>query len=119
MSGYAMIRKVKYLEEECHKLGFMMCHARMYNHEFGDVVALKARDDCLPVYSRDAELFVGTLHELERWLQGFHAARKYDSMLFGNKYDNQRDRKEQDVRNKQLLDIIKTGKKNEQGEGTN
>jgi hypothetical protein len=32
-------------------------------------------------------------------------------MLFGNKYDNQRDRKEKDYRNKQLLEMVKTGKK--------
>lgn len=114
MSGYKLIRKIKYLEEECDKLGFMLCHARHYMNDFGDVVALKPKADCLPVYSRDAELFVGTIEELERWIQGFHFARKYDSMLFGNKYDNQRDRKEKDYRNKLLLNMIKTGKKNEQ-----
>lgn len=114
MSGYNLIRKIKYLEEECDKLGFMLCHARHYMNDFGDVVALKPKADCLPVYSRDAELFVGTIEELERWIQGFHFARKYDSMLFGNKYDNQRDRKEKDYRNKLLLNMIKTGKKNEQ-----
>lgn len=110
MAGYNLVRKVKYLEEELDKLGFMMCQARMYNKEFGDVVALKPKGDCLPIYSRDAELFVGTIHDLERWLQGFQLARKYDSMLFGKKYDAQRDRKEQDYRNKQLLDLIKEGK---------
>jgi hypothetical protein len=114
MSGYKLIRKIKYLEEECDKLGFMLCHARHYINDFGDVVALKPKADCLPIYSRDAELFVGTIEELERWIQGFQFARKYDSMLFGNKYDNQRDRKEQDYRNKLLLNMIKTGKKNEQ-----
>jgi hypothetical protein len=80
-------------------------------NEFGDVLALKPRHECLPIYSRDAELFVGTIQDLERWIQGFHFARKYDSMLFGNKYDNQRDRKEKDYRNKQLLEMVKTGKK--------
>jgi len=111
MSGYNLIRKIRYLEEECHKLGFQLCPARHYMNEFGDVLALKPRDECLPIYSRDAELFVGTIVELERWIQGFQFARKYDSMLFGNKYDNQRDRKEKDYRNKQLLEMVKTGKK--------
>ena len=114
MSGYKLIRKIKYLEEECDKLGFMLCHAKHYMNDFGDVLALKPKADCLPIYSRDAELFVGTIEELERWIQGLQFARKYDSMLFGNKYDNQRDRKEQDYRNKLLLNMIKTGKKNEQ-----
>lgn len=110
MNGYNLVRKVKYLEEECHKLGFQMCHARHYYQEFGDVVAIKPRDNCLPVYSRDAELFVGTLTDLERWLQGFHFARKYDSLLMGLKHDANRDRKEQDYRNKRLLELIKEGK---------
>ncbi len=114
MSGYNLIRKIKYLEEECYKLGFQLCHAQHYISDFGDVVALKPRHDCLPIYSRDAELFVGTIEDLERWIQGFQFARKYDSMLFGNKYDSQRDRKEQDYRNKLLLNMIKTGKKNGQ-----
>lgn len=111
MSGYNLIRKIKYLEEECDKLGFMICHARDYVNNFGDVVALKPKADCLPIYSRDAELFVGTIEELDRWIQGFQFARKYDSMLFGTKYDSQRDRKEKDYRNKKLMNIIKDGKK--------
>jgi len=114
LSGYNLIRKIHYLEEECDKLGFTICQARHYMSDFGDVVALKPKAECLPIYSRDAELFVGTIDELERWIQGFQFARKYDSMLFGNKYDNQRDRKEKDYRNTLLLNMIKTGKKNEQ-----
>jgi hypothetical protein len=107
MSGYNLIRRVKYLEEECHKLGFQLGHSLHFNQEFGDVVALKPRDDCLPVYSRDAEVFIGTLESLEHWLQGLHFARKYDSMLMGKNFDAQRQRKEQDYRNRQLLNKIK------------
>lgn len=110
MSGYNLIRKVKYLEEECHKLGFQLGHAKHFHQEFGDVVALKPRDDCLPIYSRDAEVFVGTLEALENWLQGLHFARKYDTMVMGKSLDRQRDRREQDYRNKRLLQIIKEGK---------
>jgi len=110
MSGYNLIRKIKYLEEECDKLGFQICHARHHINDFGDVLALKPKSDCLPIYSRDAELFVGTIEDLERWIQGFHFARKYDSMLLGNKHDALRQRKEQDYRNKQLMDTIKEGK---------
>ena len=112
MSGYNLIRKIRYLEEECDKLGFMLCHAQHHINEFGDVLALKPKADCLPIYSRDAELFVGTIVDLERWIQGFHFARKYDSMLLGNKHDALRNRKEQDYRNKQLIKQIK-GEKEE------
>jgi len=107
VNGFNLIRKIRYLEEECHKLGFQICHAQHYHQEFGDVLALKPRDDCLPIYSRDAEVFVGTIQDLERWIQGFHVARKYDSLLLGNKHDALRDRKEQDYRNKVLIKKIK------------
>ena len=107
MSGYNLIRKIKYLEEECDKLGFRIGVAKLFYEEFGDVVALTPRDDCLPVYSRDAEVFVGTIEALEHWLEGLHFARKYDSLLLGKNFDAQRQRKEQDYRNRQLLNKIK------------
>ena len=110
MSGYNLIRKIRYLEEECYKLGFQICHARHFNNEFGDVLALKPRDDCLPVYSRDAEVFIGTIEELNRWIQGFQFARKYESMIMGTKHNAKRDRREQDYRNQVLLKRIETGR---------
>jgi hypothetical protein len=108
MSGYNLVRKIKFLEEECDRLGFMMCHARHYHQEFGDVVALKPKDaDSVPVYSRDAEVFIGTLKELESWIQGLHFARKYDSMIFGTKHDARRVKKEDEFRHGQLLKKLK------------
>jgi len=116
MSGYTLICKIRQLEEECDKLGFQMCHARHYYREFGDVVALKPKADCLPVYSRDAELFVGSLADLERWVQGFQFARKYDSMLFGAKHEEKRVKKEVEFRHGRLVRQLKDlkGTDNEQ-----
>lgn len=111
MSGYNLVRKIKFLEEECDKLGFVMCQAKHYIKEFGDVVAIKPKDiESLPPYSRDAEIFIGTINDLERWLQGIEWARKYDRMLFGVKNDEKRIRKEQDYRNEVLVKILKTEK---------
>ena len=108
MSGYNLIRKIKFLEEECDKLGFKMCQSHAYEKVFGDVVAIKPKDiESLPPYSRDAEIFIGTLNDLERWLQGVEWARKYDSMLFGVKHDEKRERKEQDFRNEVLVKLLK------------
>ena len=111
MSGYNLVKKIKFLEEECDKLGFMMCHAKHYTNEFGDLLAIKPKDiESLPPYSRDAEVFIGTLTDLERWLQGVEWARKYDRMLFGTKHDEKRIRKEQDFRNEVLVKILKSEK---------
>lgn len=110
MSGYNLIRKIRYLEEECDKLGFKITSTKDYVNIYGDVVALKPKADCLPIYSRDAELFVGSIEDLDRWIQGFHFARKYDSMVMGKAHDARRDRREQDYRNERLLKQIETGK---------
>jgi len=109
MSGYNLVRRIHSLEEQCRELGLMMCHSRSdYMNQFGDVVAVKPMDqDSLPVYSRDAELFVGTLDALENWIKGIEWARRYDSMLFGNAHNDKRQRKEQDHRNHQLMKSIK------------
>lgn len=83
MAGYNLVLKLRQLEEEVNKLGFMFAHSRHnYNNEYGDVVALKPKDtDSVPIYARDAELFVGTLTDLEYWLRGVEWARNYDRML--------------------------------------
>jgi hypothetical protein len=56
-------------------------------------------------------VFVGTIEELEMWLRGLQWARNYDRMLFGLRHDKNRERKEQDERNRQLVAILKTGVK--------
>jgi hypothetical protein len=60
----------------------------------------------LPIYSRDAAFFVGTLEEADKFMQGILWARDYDVMLKIS-YDTKRKRKEQDVRNRQLVNALK------------
>ena len=108
MSGYETVLKIRRLERECDELGFMFCHSKHGNYHMADVLALKPKDqNSLPVYSRDAELFLGTIDQLEVWLRGIQWARQYDRFLFGVKHDKTRERKEQDERNRQLLTMIK------------
>jgi len=109
MAGYNQILEVWRLEEEVTNLGFMFCHPKHGAHgEFGDVVALKPKDaDSLPIYSRDAEIFVGTLKDLQYWLRGVKWARDYDNMMKISD-DKKRARKEQDERNRQLARTLST-----------
>lgn len=107
MSGYNLVQKIRRLEQELDRLGFLMCNASHYYRDYGDVVAIKPKDaDSLPVYSRDAELFVGTIEALEYWIQGVEWARRYDSMLFGRRHTANRERREQNYRNEQLVKIL-------------
>lgn len=111
MSGYQDIIRMQRLIKKCDELGFMMAFSKYGSSQaLGDVVALKPKDaDALPVYARDAEIFTGTLEQLEVWLNGINWARDYDRMLKVSN-DKKRERKEQDVRNQRLVDILRDEK---------
>jgi hypothetical protein len=111
MTGYSYVLKIRDIEQELEKLGLMMSYPR--NSYSSDVqvaqVAIKPRDlDSLPIYARDAELFQGTIEELEVWLRGVQWARKYDRMIFGKNHDTNREKKEQNHRNENLILMIRT-----------
>ncbi len=109
MAGYQSILTLRKLEERVDQLGFRMGNPKHgnYRQEFGDLVALFPKEDSLPIYSRDAEIYVGTLEGMSTWLDGFEKSRSYDRMLFGVKFDQKRERKEQDYRNQYLMKKIK------------
>ena len=84
MSGYQAVLALRRLEEEVDKLGFMLCAPKSGwgGDDFNNLVAIKPKDEnTLPIYSRDAELFKGTLEELRVWIRGVQWAREYDMML--------------------------------------
>jgi hypothetical protein len=110
MSGWNQIQQVRKLEERADKLGLKFAP---YKHDdsFGANVALIPKDsEVLPIYCRDAQLFVGTLESAASWMQGVMWARDYDSMVIDKKLDDKRKRKEQDERNRQLVKVLKEEK---------
>lgn len=110
MSGWNTIRKIRNLEERADKLGLKFT---AYKHDdmYGENVALVPKDkDALPIYSRDAVLFAGSLEDADKFMQGVLWARDYDSMVIDKKMDEKRERKEQDERNKQMVKILKEEK---------
>jgi hypothetical protein len=112
MSGYHTILKCEKIRERADKLGFMLCYPRHgWGQERGvDYVAIKPKDqDSLPIYARDAELFCGTIDDLESFFQGIEWARQYDKMLRVSTKEK-RERKEQDERNRQLVSLLKDEK---------
>jgi hypothetical protein len=108
MSGYDTVIRIKRLERELDELGFIMAHSRhRFDGDYGDVLSIKPKDaDSLPIYSRDAEIFTGTILQLEQWLRGVEWARSYDKMLKVSD-ETKRAKKEQHVRDDQLLRILK------------
>ena len=83
MAGYQAIIELRRLEETVDRLGFMLAAPRTGSWgNDGDRVSIKPKDDtALPIYSRDAEIFTGTLEQLQVWLRGVAWARDYDMML--------------------------------------
>ena len=112
MSGWNTIQRIKNLEQEIDLLGFKFSKSK--HGDFSDLegaLSLVPRDaDALPIYSRDAELFVGSLERLQDWLAGVRWAREYDRMTINKNMDQQRKRKEQDMRNHHLMQTVKDGK---------
>ena len=70
MTGIRDILRIQRLEKEANELGFVLGNPKngYYNNEWGDVVAVFPKDGKLPIYSREAELFLGTLEDLEIWM---------------------------------------------------
>ena len=105
MSGYQTIIRFRSLEEKVNKLGFMFAYPKhRYNSEI-DYVALKPKDEnALPIYARDAEVFTGTLEELQVWLNGVEWARNYDCML---KLSNDKKREKAEVKERVRQQLAK------------
>lgn len=110
MAGYDLVLKVKRLEETLHKMGMRWGHDKHSGSwggaEFGDRVAVFPRDEELPIYARDAQLFGGTIDQLQVWITGIEWARGYD-MINKVSDEKKRARKEQDRRNENMMRRIK------------
>jgi hypothetical protein len=108
MSGWNTIERIRRLEERINKLGFKFAKSKHsdWSDDHGALSLVPKDPDALPIYSRDAELYVGSVEGLETWLAGVRWAREYDMMLKLSD-DKKRARKEQDERNRMLLKTIK------------
>ena len=109
MAGWAAIKQIRELEDRAHRLGMKLAPYR-HDDSFGANVALVPKDnDALPIYTRDAILFAGSLEGADQFMQGIMWAREYDRMVVDRNIDAKRVRKEQDERNKQLMKTLKDG----------
>ena len=110
MSGWSTIQKFRKLEERADSLGLKFA-AYKHDDRYGENVALVPKDkDALPIYSRDAEMFVGSIADADCWMRGVLWAREYDRLAVDRNLDKKRERKEQDERNIQMVRILKEEK---------
>ena len=112
MSGWNTIQRIKRIEEEIDKLGFKFSKSKHtdWSEDHGALSLVPKNHEALPIYSRDAELFVGSLERLEDWINGVRWARQYDMMLKLSD-DDKRAKAEQKENNRILMRMIKEGKR--------
>lgn len=112
MSGWNTIQRIKRVEQLVDELGFKFSKSKHsdWTEDHGALSLVPKDLDALPIYSRDAELFVGSLERLEDWLHGVHWARDYDKMMRLSD-EKKRTAAEQKERNRQLLRTLKEGKR--------
>ena len=112
MAGWNTIERIRRLEEQIDKLGFKF--AKSKHSDWSDdhgALSLRPKDpDALPIYSRDADLFIGSIERLEDWLAGVRWAREYDMMLRLSD-EKKRAAAEQKERGRQLMRTLKEGKR--------
>ena len=109
MAGWNTIERIRHIEQQIDALGFKFAKSKHsdWTEDHGALSIVPKDADSLPIYNRDAELFVGSVERLEDWLSGVKWARDYDRMIKLSD-DKKRGRKEQDERNRQLTRTLKT-----------
>ena len=108
MTGYRTILMLKRFEQEVDELGLRIGHVKYNYSQDTDKISLMPKDDeALPIFSRDAEIFVGTVEQAQEWMRGVKWARNYDRMLKVSD-DNKRAKREQHERNRLLIEKLKT-----------
>lgn len=95
-------------QQQCHELGFKIVQSKLQWNQDIDWASLAPRDDELPIYARDTELFTGTLEEIEIWLRRLQWARNYDKMIKACDA-KRRANKEELYRQYRMLNILKNG----------
>ena len=109
MAGWSTIKKIRELEDRALILGMKFAPYRHDDYDADNVALVPWGQDSLPIYTRDAILFAGSLEGADQFMQGIVWARHYDRMVVDRNIDAKRVRKEQDERNRQMLKILKDG----------
>ncbi len=106
MSGWNTIERIRRVEKQIDELGFKFskCRHGDWTEDHGALSLVPKDLDVLPIYNRDAELFVGSIERLEDWLAGVRWAREYDMML---KMSDEKKREKAEVRERERLALMR------------
>jgi hypothetical protein len=108
VAGWQLLKSFRDVEERANKIGLKFAPSKYSGMEF-DTIALMPLDEHLPVYNREAEIFAGTLQDIDKWLRGVEWARNYDDIMKVSTHDK-RQTAESKYQQRELLKIIREGK---------
>lgn len=109
VAGWQLLRDYRSAEERAAKIGLKFAPSKYSGMEF-DTIALVPLDEHLPVYNREAEVFQGTLQDINKWLQGVDWARNYDNIMKVSN-DEKRQTAERKYQQRELVKTIREGEK--------
>lgn len=111
MTGLIEYRNIQTLESRAKELGFLLVPARAA-YAGTNLMSLIPAGDRMPIYCRDAEIFSGSVEELLMCLHGWEQSINYLQLIRATS-DKQIQRREQDIRNEQLVRILTKSKSKE------
>jgi hypothetical protein len=104
-------KKLRTLEEMAANSGMKLkVGVNVFSTIHNETLSLVTHGEHLPIYTRDIELMSGSAEELIAFIIGWQKSSSYLQNL-GATSKKAIERKEQDYRNKELANIIKTGKR--------
>ena len=104
------IQRMKRVEARANALGFEFTDGGKSWAIDGTTASIyvQPKDDLLPLYSRTATFFTGSIEHIDSWLDGIEWARHYDELLKVS-HDKKRTKQEDLVREQHLMKTLKTG----------
>ena len=111
VAGWQLLKSFRNVEVRANKIGLKFAPSKYSGMEF-DTIALIPLNEHLPIYNREAEIFTGTLQDIDKWLQGITWARNYDDLMKVSN-DEKRQTAESKYNQRELLKVIRDGAKSE------
>jgi hypothetical protein len=108
--GWDDVQRMKRVEARANALGFEFTDGGKSWAAGGTSISIyvQPKDDLLPLYSRTATFFTGSIESIDSWLDGIEWARHYDELLKVSN-DKKRAKQEDLVRQQHLMKTLKTG----------
>lgn len=107
VAGWQLLKNFRDVEARANKIGLKFGPSKFSGMEF-DTIALVPFNEHLPIYNREAEVFTGSLQDIDKWLQGITWARNYDDLMKVSN-DDKRQTAERKYQQRELLRAIKDG----------